>query len=365
MSNKAYKQWKTNLANSAKISKTPIMAQFELTGRCNLDCKMCYVHNLDATTCLSKELSTDEWKQIFDEAVKQELLFATLTGGECLLRPDFKELYLHLWKKGVKVSVLTNGILLDADYVAFFKAHKPEKIQISLYGSSEEGYLRVTGHKGFEKVVNTIRALMDAKVNVRVVTTPSRYMGDDYMNVLRFCKEEKLPLQLGELMLIPNRDDPEKDDYFLTMEEIEQLSISRAELYRELTPVLCTPAPCGPMTQPPHKGLTCSGGTCDASVMWDGIMYPCPNAMVGGGADLRKMSYAEAWKHTVAAAAEVLQGAECVGCPYDNVCPKCPSLRLTDLKNGHCNPAVCELTHKLVAAGVKKLDTPVENTCNE
>lgn len=365
MESKGYKQWKKHLVSMAKEKRIPVSAQFELTGRCNLDCKMCYVHNLDVATCLSRELSTEEWERIFDEAIAQELLFATLTGGECLLRPDFKELYLHLWKKGVKVSVLTNGILLDAKYVDFFRKYRPEMIQISLYGSSEEGYLRVTGHKGFEKVVVAIRALMDAKINVRVVTTPSRYMGDDYMNILRFCKEQGLPLSLGELMLIQNRDNPEKNDYFLSMEEIEKLAIERAALYRELTSMPCTPAPCGPMTEVPSKGLTCSGGNCVANVMWDGVMYPCTNAMVGGGADLRKMSYAEAWKHTVEAASEVMQGAECVGCPYDNVCPKCPAMRLTGLYTGHCNPDVCEVTRRLVAAGVKKLDTPVENTCSE
>jgi len=365
MNKNAYKQWKNQLADSAKKRKTPIMGQFELTGCCNLDCKMCYVHNLDASTCLSRELSTEEWKRIFNEAVEQELLFATLTGGECLLRSDFKELYLHLWKKGVKVSVLTNGILMDEDYVAFFKDHKPEMIQISLYGSDEDGYLRVTGHKGFEKVVSAIRALMNAKINVRVVTTPSRYMGDDYMNILRFCKEQGLPFSLGELMLIPNRDNPEKEDYFLTMDEIAALSIERAALYKPLVPLESTPGLCGPMTTPPPKGLTCNGGNCVASVMWDGVMYPCPNAMVGGGADLRKMSYAEAWKHTVEAASEVMQGAECIGCPYDNLCPKCPAMRLTGLYTGHCNPAVCELTRKLVAAGVKKLDTPAEMICDE
>jgi len=365
LENKGFLKWKETIVQKAKSNRIPIMGQFELTGRCNLDCKMCYVHNLDAAACLSRELSTEEWKRIFDEAVKQELLFATLTGGECLLRPDFKELYLHLWKKGVKISILTNGLLLDGEYVAFFQRYKPEMIQISLYGSSEDGYLRVTGHKGFEKAVNTIRALMEAKVNVRVVTTPSRYMGDDYMKILRFCKERGLPLRFGELILSPNRDDPSKDDYFLTMDEIEALSVKREALYRELTPVDCTPEPCGAMVLSPQKGLNCAAGSGLASVMWDGMMYPCPSAMVGGGADLRKMSYADAWKHTVAAAAEVMQGAECVGCPYDAVCPKCPSLRLTGLNTGHCNPAVCELTRKLVAAGVKKLDNPEESSCDD
>ena len=365
MRNREYMQMKTRMVNHAKEKRIPISAQFELTGRCNLDCKMCYVHNLDVAKCRSRELRTEEWKKIFDEAIAQELLFATLTGGECLLRSDFRELYLHLWKKGVKVSVLTNGLLMTQEYVEFFKTYKPEMIQISLYGSDEKGYLRVTGHEGFEKVVTAIRSLMEAKVNVRVATTPSRYMGEDYMNILRYCKEQKLPLQLGELILIPNRDDPKKDDYFLSMEEIVDLSIRRAELYRPLIPAAYTPEPCGPLTEHPHKGMTCSAGTCMANVLWDGVMYPCAAAMIGDGANLREMSYADAWKHTVAVAAEVLHGAECVGCPYDKVCPKCPGLRLTGLKTGHCNPSVCEMTRQLVAAGVKRMEEPEEADCKD
>ena len=84
-------------------------------------------------------------------------------------------------------------------------------------------------------------------------------------------------------------------------------------------------------------------------------MYPCYNAMVGEGPSLLEMSYAEAWKKTVEAASQVVHGAECVGCPYDKTCPKCPAFRLKDLYSGHCNPDICELTRKLVAAGVKKL----------
>ena len=360
-----YQQWKEQILTAAKERKIPVSVQFELTGRCNLDCKMCYVHNLDAAECLRRELSTLEWKRIFDEACNNELLFATLTGGECLLRPDFKELYLHLWNNGVRVSVLTNGILLDTEYVTFFKRYKPEIVQISLYGIDEEGYQRVTGHKGFLKAVAAIQGLIDAKVNIRVVTTPSRYMGDDYIKILRYCKEQGFPLQLGEMLLSHNRDNPQKDDYFLSMDEVFALSVGRATLYRNLTPLECTPEPCGPMLEEPRYGLVCNGGNCVASVMWDGMMFPCPNAMVGGGASLREMSYADAWKHTVAAASEVIQGAECVGCPYDNVCPKCPTLRLTGLKTGHCNPSVCELTRKLVAAGVKKLDEPAKENCDD
>lgn len=356
MRTSAYNDMKEMFAKAAKEKRCPIFGHFELTARCNLDCKMCYVHNQNNAAYLRKELSTDQWKRIFDEAYDCELLYASLSGGECLLRKDFKELYLHLWNKHIFVTVLTNGTLINEDYVDFFKTYPPDMIQISLYGSNEEGYLNVTRHKVFEKTVAAITSLKEAGIDVRVTSTPSKYMQDDYINILRLCKEKGFYVDLNELLLIPNREDSGKDDYYLTQEEIFSLSKRQAELYGSLVPVENTPEPCGNMCVPPVKGLTCSGGTCTATVTWEGRMYPCLNAMVGEGPSLLEMSYKEAWEKTVQAASEVVYGAECVGCPYDKTCPKCPGFRLKDLHSGHCNPEICQLTRKLVAAGVKKLE---------
>ena len=93
---------------------------------------------------------------------------------------------------------------------------------------------------------------------------------------------------------------------------------------------------------------------------WDGRMHPCGMMMVNEGVLLTEKSFAEAWEMTKAAADQVVQGIECEGCPYDKLCPKCPQMRLLDLKGGHCNPDVCMMTRKLVAAGVEKLDKPEE-----
>lgn len=355
MRNREYQQMKDELVKSAKEQKKPIIGHFELTARCNLDCKMCYVHNQNNAECLRRELTTEQWKKIFDEAYDCELLYATLSGGECLLRNDFKELYLHLWNKNIFVTVYTNGTLLNEDYVEFFKSYPPDMIQISLYGSDEDGYRRVTGHKGFEKATAAINALMDAGIDVRVGVTPSAYMKDDYLNILRFCKQQGFYIQNAEIFLVANRDMPDKNDYYLTDDEIIALSKQRAGLYKPLIPVENTPEPCGPMCEAPAKGLTCKAGTCFAAVTWEGIMHPCFTLMIDDGASLLEMSYAEAWEKTVQGASEVVYGAECVGCPYDKTCPKCPSFRLKDLHSGHCNPSICDLTRKLVAAGAKKL----------
>lgn len=358
MRDPVYKQMREEFKKAAIESKTPILGHFELTARCNLDCKMCYVHNQNNAECLKRELTTEQWKRIFDEAFECELLYASLTGGECLLRKDFKELYLHLWNKNIFVTVLTNGTLINDDYVEFFKSYPPDMIQISLYGSNEDAYLRVTGHKGFEKTISAIESLSKAGIDVRVAVSPSKYMYDDFINICKLCKEKKFHAINNDILVLPNRDDNDKSDHYLTEEEIIHLSVQRAELMGTLSPCKNPPMTCGNMCEPPAKGLTCNAGNCLANITWDGKMYPCISAMVGGFS-LLEMSYSEAWQKTVKAASEVVYGAECVGCAYDKTCAKCPAFRLKDLYSGHCNPAICELTRKLVAAGVKKLE-PVE-----
>ena len=356
MQNPAYKELRKRLVENAKKKKCPILGHFELTARCNLDCKMCYVHTQDNAVALQKELSTAQWKKIFDEAYDNGMVYASLSGGECLIRKDFKELYLHLWNKKVYVTVLTNGVLINDDYVDFFKAYPPDMIQISLYGSSEDGYLNVTGHKGFQRAFDAIRKLKDAQIDVRVAITPSKYLYEDFIPILQLCKDNKFLAINADIALLSNRDNPEKNDYYLTMDEVINLYLKRAELYGQTCHACEAPEPFGNMQEAPAKGLSCNGGNCLATVTYDGRMYPCVNAMVGG-ASLLEYSYADAWKKTVEAASQIVSGKECTGCPYENTCFKCPAMRLHDYHSGRCNQDMCALSRALVEKGLKKIQT--------
>lgn len=355
MKNPAYQEMRKRFTNAAKAARKPLLGHFELTARCNLDCKMCYVHTQDNAAALRKELSTEQWKRIFDEAIACDMMYASLSGGECLIRKDFKELYLHLWNKKIMITVMTNGTMLDDDYVEFFKTYTPDMIQISIYGSSEDGYLAVAGHKGLEKATHAVAALQEAGIDVRVAVTPSKYMIDDYIPTLKMCKDCGFDLSFNDITLVPNRENPEKDDYYLTDDETIELMRQRAEFLGRLKPVEHAPEVCGPMTDPPEVGLKCNAGNCLATITWDGKMYPCVNAMVGEGASLLEMSYVEAWEKTKAAADSVVQAVECAGCAYEKACPRCPSYRLKDLSCGHCRPEVCQMYRRLVLAGVKPL----------
>lgn len=101
-------------------SGTPLAGNFELTARCNFNCKMCYVHlTAEEQQRRGRELTADEWLAIAQEARSRGMLFLLLTGGEPLIRKDFRYLLTELKKMGLLVSVNSNGSLIDRDCWTF------------------------------------------------------------------------------------------------------------------------------------------------------------------------------------------------------------------------------------------------------
>ena len=105
----------------AREKDIPVSGVFELTPLCNLDCKMCYVHLEKSQLRNAELLSSEKWKEIISQAVSNGMMYAKLTGGECLTYPKFKEIYLYLRNLGVETAILSNGVLMDEQTVEFLK----------------------------------------------------------------------------------------------------------------------------------------------------------------------------------------------------------------------------------------------------
>ena len=88
----------------------PLAGTFELTARCNFNCRMCYVHlTPEEQRRRGAELTADEWLAIAEQARSQGMLFLLLTGGEPLLQPHIGELITALGALGYRVEIETNG----------------------------------------------------------------------------------------------------------------------------------------------------------------------------------------------------------------------------------------------------------------
>jgi len=154
----------------ATRAEVPLNGTFELTPICNMKCKMCYARLEPQVVREAGGLvGGKEWLKVAKEAAEAGTLFVLLTGGEPLLHPDFKEIYLGLQQMGMIVSVNTNGTLLNEEWADFFSRHMPRKINITLYGASPDTYEKVCGYgEGYEKTLHAIRLLTERGVAVKM-----------------------------------------------------------------------------------------------------------------------------------------------------------------------------------------------------
>ena len=156
----------------------------EFTRRCNFRCEHCFLANPLEDAPGEKPLSYDQWLTIFDQYVEEGGLFITVTGGEPLLRPDFKKLWIAMKKRGLVISLFTNGSLVDKNLVEFFKQWTPYEVSISLYGASESTYYRVTGRKEmFKRVMHSLDMFQNAGIPLEVKGVFSRVNIDDFYQV--------------------------------------------------------------------------------------------------------------------------------------------------------------------------------------
>ena len=172
------------LCEKATINCTPINAILELTPLCNMNCDMCYVR-LDKEEMNQKGRlrSAKEWIDLADKMKDAGTLFVLLTGGEPLVYPDFKEVYIALKKMGMILTINTNGTMIDEEWADFFGKYPPRRINITLYGKDENTYQELCHYsQGYQKTINALKLLRERNIDVKVngSITPANFdeLGD-------------------------------------------------------------------------------------------------------------------------------------------------------------------------------------------
>jgi MoaA/NifB/PqqE/SkfB family radical SAM enzyme len=152
----------TNLLNQDPMSLYsmigPKSIQLEITNACNLRCTMCDRWKWDSTP--REELSNDDLFSLFDDLSNLGTQHILISGGEPLLRKGFKDIIRYITQKGIKVTVITNGVCLTED-IATTLIQSDATIIISLDGSNEEIYSKIRGRKGlFSSITKNIDTLV-------------------------------------------------------------------------------------------------------------------------------------------------------------------------------------------------------------
>lgn len=139
----------------------PLSLTWEVTHQCNLSCVHCYVANCEKQN-QQRILSLEMIYDLVEQIAKIGCLQVIVTGGEPFFRKDALEIFSKFKRHGIFYLLYTNGTLINEDLVDSLRKCPPIKIELSIYGFTEETYETITRQKGsYKKFKYGLKLLLD------------------------------------------------------------------------------------------------------------------------------------------------------------------------------------------------------------
>lgn len=311
---------------------------FEITERCNLNCRHCYINRSEADPEARRvELGLEEIKRIVDEAVSMGALWCLLTGGEPLLRKDFFEVYSYLKKKGLLVSIYTNATLITEKHAQVLKKYPPRDIEITVYGATEKTYEAVTRIKGSYRAFRRgLDRLLQSGIKIRLKAMAIRSNVRELGQIADFCKKHtKDYFRFDPFLTLRYDGDPSRNreigEERLEPAEIAALEREDSERFQALL------EQCDRLIVPEFSDTAspiifrCGAGKNNFTLSADGRFKLCSSLCHPACVyDLRKGSLSEAW-HTFVPKIRGMSSErqeyreKCMTCSLLNLCLWCPA----------------------------------------
>lgn len=140
----------------------PRELQVEITGACNLRCRMCLVRYRPPLDRVSATFSRDDFVALVDDLPGLERV--TLQGlGEPLLVPHLVDMVAYAAGRGIDVGFNTNGTLLSPEKADALIAAGLAWLHVSVDGATAETYESVRDGSRFDRVRRGVAAIVEAK----------------------------------------------------------------------------------------------------------------------------------------------------------------------------------------------------------
>jgi len=194
---------------SAKVRRPVVV--WSVTKRCNLNCIHCYSdsHNQD----YPGELTNEEARKMIDDLAEFNIPALLLSGGEPLARKDLFELAAYARERGLRLTLSTNGTLIDEKM-----ARKIKDTGFSYVGISFDGIGKINdefrGMEGaFDLAFRGVKNCksVDQKVGLRLTLTRRNY--EDLHKIFDFIEKEGIQRACFYHLVYAGRgSDLQKDD---------------------------------------------------------------------------------------------------------------------------------------------------------
>lgn len=355
----------------------PLNGTFEVTPLCNMNCRMCYVRmDREQQEAIAPLRTAEEWLELGRTAKERGMTYLLLTGGEPFLRPDFRQIMQGLHRMGFVLSINSNGTMIDEKTVEWLKETPPIRINITLYGASDETYGRLCRNpRGFTQVTKAIHLLKEAGILVKLNCSVTPYNAEDLEQIFAFAEKEELVVQATSYMFPPLRRDASKvgwndrfsaeesarqeawinvyqngrEAYLKHMESEEMASLS-GDIEEDCMPVEEGNGD-GDSYGKEGERIRCRAGKCSFWVTWDGRFLPCGMLPGENALNVFEAGFDAAWEQAKAEAAAIRLPVRCSTCSLKDKCRACAAMVYTESGNYHDVPLYrCQMAHAYTEA---------------
>lgn len=304
---------------------------FEITNNCNLNCRHCCRSAGD--NLYGEDLLFEDLKAVMQKVINLNPFLLTLSGGEPLVRRDFKQLVQFIRSQyNGKLGLMTNAVLIDKEMAQFISRHF-DKVDVSIDGGDEESCRLLRGEGTFEKCVTGILNLQNAGFThisaSMVITSDNVYAKESFIEL---CNKLCLHPMLRRLDYVGRAKKtlqikPDKPMHFDPV-KVKKIFIQH-EQWKTLPQI-----------------MTCQGAKLEFFIDHTGNIYPCgtmvEDRFILGNAlkisDLK--SYLEGRKYTELPSYKLFESykpchiAECKDCKYNLLCFSCVREVINGIQNG-------------------------------
>jgi radical SAM protein with 4Fe4S-binding SPASM domain len=338
----------------------------ELTRRCPLACAHCY-NNLpmDDRQARRTELSYEEHCRILDEIADAGCLWLLYSGGEIFARGDFLEIYTYAKKKGLLITLFTNGTMITPKIADYLLEWRPFSIEVTLYGHTKGTYERLTGIPGsYEKCMRGIRLLKERNLPLKLKSVAVSINKHEIWDMQRFA-EEGLGLEFKFDAMMNPRIDCSQSPLAVRLQPREIVDFDLQEPRRMQEWKKFAERFNGPIHSPEHSDdiYHCGGGVNGFAIDPEGKMSICVLSHADTY-DLRNGSFREGWGEFLlkVRSKKATLMTKCVKCEIKALCGMCPANG--ELENGHAEKPVdflCHVAH--LRARVLEIEVPRHGQC--
>ncbi|MCS6953920.1 MAG: radical SAM protein [Bryobacterales bacterium] len=326
----------------------PLFVVWNITQLCNLNCKHCYQNA--GPRPAPDELTLEERLRVVDELAANGVPFLAIAGGEPLALKDLWPVLEHANRRGIHLTMATNGTLLTPEKAARLKACGVKYVEISVDGLDPHEHDAFRGRKGaWAQAIQGIRNAVAAGIRTGFATCFTRRNVDRAEEMVEFAIQlgcqtfshfNFIPVGRGREIMEEDLTPAQRERLLRTLEKYLQEGrinvISTAPQFGRAC-VVYGPQEGAFATGHAGRGRGsktmvlaryiggCGAGRCYCSIQPNGTVTPCVYISSIQVGDLRRQSFEEIWNNELFAllAERSRRGDHCAVCDYKAYCGGC------------------------------------------